>query len=1024
MYRDRRLIFWLCAAAVCGIAIASVCARRSSIRTLPPPATPPLSAQPLRIVPQSPQPAPAVTRARHDADFWLQEPHLIALRYRTVTPAILAGNAAVKNFIVQFGGPLDDGDRQRLEDCGVHVFFATSANAFHVRTSEHALLKTAQNFAPKVLGWAPLLPSDKLLPALHERYAAWPEEPAAADAPEIAYRIEFFPDADPRALTDALTKEATLLKSGNGWLELAGPATRAFADRLAAEDDVYALDLARPKLKHCNLASANASNITPCQNAPLNLNGSGITVMVRDQGAPFNHPDFGTRLTLGPDVMAQSPVLHSTHVCGIIGGTGMADPSQNAQGMANACSFVAYDLNGDEAAEPLDALHTYGALLSNHSYGFETGWDSGVFTDDQATFGTYSSFAQNWDSIVRSEGLIMIKAAGNFRNQSGPGHPPNGVLASDFDFYTTVDASSTSKNVIVVGTSTAGVQAGSPSTATSVLSFSSSGPCTDGRLKPELIADGDSIVSCNTSAAPGNQYTTLSGTSMACAVVTGATALFLQHYQQKTGSIQCPPHYIRALYAETATDFGRPGPDFLHGFGMLDLNAAINLFDLDNNTNTRLVNSSITATVPERFFRFSSDGVTPIKVTLCWTDDFGDVLAQNALINDLDLRVVRASDQSVSFPFVLDKNQPAQSAKPGLNSVDTIEQVLIPAPFADNYLVAVRAPALARNTNFTLASSHALIEDMAPIAKIKASSTSGPAPLSVTFDGTGSSDPDGNIAQYLWSFGDGATATGPLAAHVYSNGSYTATLQVIDDQGATASTSILIGVNNIPPVANLNVTPASGVPPLSALFSSAGSVDPDGTIQNYTWSFGDGTGAFGPQVTHTYAAPGLYFIFLTVTDDGGATARSGTTLLAGNTMTAASARFGLNFQKLGADRFSLTSKNITVSKTLNPLNLGGSVRLGQAQYAFKLDAKGRFNAPPLSGVLTPSKSQFRLTIKNTNLGGAFAGTQATNRTAKAELVSIPFALYLDSGDVFGSTGIPFRYTSKQGKSGAGTAIKN
>ena len=1023
MDRDKRLIFWLCAAAVCCAAIALFCAVRSTPPPTPAP-IPTVTQNSAPTSPTSPTPLPQHTLARHDADFWPQQPHAVALRYRTLLPAILTGNAAARNFIVQFGGPLNDADRQRLEAEGMHIFFATTANAFYVRSSEHALLKSAQDFQPALLGWSPLLPSDKLLPALHARYEKWSDVADVADD-AIVYRLELFPDADAPALAAAFEKAgATLLRAGRRWIELSGPATRAFAGQLASCDDVYALDLARPKLRPCDLAAANASNITPIQNPPLSLNGSGITVMVRDQGAPFAHPDFGTRLTLGPDTVSQSPVLHSTHVCGIIGGTGMADPSKNAQGMAQACNFVAYDLNGDEAAEPLDALHTYGALLSNHSYGFETGWDSGVFTDDQDTFGTYSSFAQNWDSIVRSEGLIMVKAVGNLRNQSGPGHPPNGVLGSDFDFYTTVDASSTSKNVIVVGTSAAGIQAGAPSSNTAVLSYSSSGPCIDGRLKPELIADGDSIVSCNTSAAPGNQYTTLSGTSMACAVVTGATALFLQHYLQITGSVQCPPHFIRALYAQTATDFGRPGPDFLHGFGMLDLSAAITLFDQDNNTHTRLVNSSITAVVPERFFRFTSDGVTPIKVTLCWTDDFGDILAQNALINDLDLRVVRASDQSVIFPYVLDKTQPALPAKPGLNSVDTIEQVLIPAPFADNYLVAVRAPMLSRNTNFTLASSHALVEDLAPVAKIKASSTSGPAPLSVTFDGSGSSDPDGSIAQYLWSFGDGATATGPLAAHVYSNGSYTATLQVIDDQGATASTSILIGVNNLPPIATLSVTPASGVPPLSALFSSAGSVDPDGTIQNYTWSFGDGTGAFGPQVTHTYVAPGLYFIFLTVTDDGGATSRTGTTLLAGKTMTASSARFGLNFQKLGADTFSLTSKNITVLKTLNPLNLGGSVRLGQAQYSFKLDAKGRFNAPPLSGVLTPSRAQFRLTIKNTNLSGALAATSATNRTAKAELVSIPFALYLDTGDVFGSTGLLFRYTATQGKHGAGTAIKN
>src|SRR5205823_5503870 len=124
------------------------------------------------------------------------------------------------------------------------------------------------------------------------------------------------------------------------------------------------------------------------------------------------------------------------------------------------------------------------------------------------------------------------------------------------------------------------------------------------------------------------------------------------------------------------------------------------------------------------------------------------------------------------------------------------------------------------STNFTVASSHALTEDLAPIAVIKPSSTSGTSPLSVTFDATGSSDPDGNIAQFLWDFGDGATGAGALAAHTYSAGSYTATLRVIDDQGASAFASVLIGVDNKPPIVNATVSPPAGLPPLSVLCSS------------------------------------------------------------------------------------------------------------------------------------------------------------------------------------------------------------
>jgi PKD repeat protein len=58
--------------------------------------------------------------------------------------------------------------------------------------------------------------------------------------------------------------------------------------------------------------------------------------------------------------------------------------------------------------------------------------------------------------------------------------------------------------------------------------------------------------------------------------------------------------------------------------------------------------------------------------------------------------------------------------------------------------------------------------------------------LSCSFDASGSSDPDGTIASYAWTFGDGGTATGKTATHTYASaGSYTATLTVTDDKGAT-----------------------------------------------------------------------------------------------------------------------------------------------------------------------------------------------------------------------------------------------
>ena len=76
-----------------------------------------------------------------------------------------------------------------------------------------------------------------------------------------------------------------------------------------------------------------------------------------------------------------------------------------------------------------------------------------------------------------------------------------------------------------------------------------------------------------------------------------------------------------------------------------------------------------------------------------------------------------------------------------------------------------------------------------------------PDPLAVSFSGTGSSDPDGTIASYAWSFGDGTTGTGATVSKTYSAaGNYTATLTVTDDRGATASASQVISVSAPPQI--------------------------------------------------------------------------------------------------------------------------------------------------------------------------------------------------------------------------------
>jgi PKD repeat protein len=146
--------------------------------------------------------------------------------------------------------------------------------------------------------------------------------------------------------------------------------------------------------------------------------------------------------------------------------------------------------------------------------------------------------------------------------------------------------------------------------------------------------------------------------------------------------------------------------------------------------------------------------------------------------------------------------------------------------------------------------------------------TSSCSALSCGFTST-SSDPDGTIAAYAWNFGDGTTSTAQNPSHTYgAAGSYTVTLTVTDNQGATGtvSHSVTVSQGNQSPVAAFT----SSCNNLTCSFTSTSS-DPDGSITAYAWAFGDGATSGAQNPSHTYGAGGSYTVTLTVTDNQGAT---------------------------------------------------------------------------------------------------------------------------------------------------------
>jgi hypothetical protein len=167
-----------------------------------------------------------------------------------------------------------------------------------------------------------------------------------------------------------------------------------------------------------------------------------------------------------------------------------------------------------------------------------------------------------------------------------------------------------------------------------------------------------------------------------------------------------------------------------------------------------------------------------------------------------------------------------------------------------------------------------------PVAVISGDSN-GTVGAAASFSGAGSSDADGSITNYIFDFGDGSPAVDngaePEIEHVFdAANTYTVTLTVRDDLGATGSAAHQIAVVEEPneaPQAVL-ICPGSGQVGQLLDFDGASSYDPDGSIVNYTFNFGDGSGDHDnggvPTMQHAFATENVYTVYLTVTDDDGA----------------------------------------------------------------------------------------------------------------------------------------------------------
>ncbi|MBD1903891.1 S8 family serine peptidase [Trichocoleus sp. DQ-A3] len=485
--------------------------------------------------------------------------------------------------------------------------------------------------------------------------------------------------------------------------------------------------------------TTNADQLWSGGGLGLNLNGSGVTVGVWDQGKVRNtHQEFGSRVVISDS--ASNFNDHATHVAGTIGATGV---NSEARGMANQVNIRSYDWNNH--FQELEAAAKTGLSLSNHSYGKVIGWTSGIdwsgigvygaidtwwsnralFSEAEA-FGKYGQGSNDLDRILyNNPNLLSVWAAGNdrsdsFGNQSGnntyvsyfssnPGNIPNwqkagwykipnssvttapGKDGGNSGYDTLSSEGAVAKNTLVVGAINA-ITADPYNNSNVVMSsFSNWGPTDDGRLKVDVVGNGIDVYS--TLASSDTAYKSSSGTSMATPNVTGTAALLTQHYKNLYG-VSPRSATLKGVITHTAFDAGNKGPDYTYGWGVVDGAAAATfLTNAKNQVTNRLIESTYIGF--QQSYQITSNGSGSLKATLVWTDPpgtpHGNGLDETTrvLVNDLDLSITAPNGQ-VFYPWTLDPNNPsAPAVRTTRNHVDNIEQVLIDTPMPGTYTINV-----------------------------------------------------------------------------------------------------------------------------------------------------------------------------------------------------------------------------------------------------------------------------------------------------------------------------------------------
>ncbi len=388
-----------------------------------------------------------------------------------------------------------------------------------------------------------------------------------------------------------------------------------------------------------------------------NFDGSGINVLVRDDGQIGPHIDFHGRLTQD---LAEPRTINDNHgdnVAGIMSGSGNFDPTK--RGMAAGTGVYVLDYDATFLDNTMNYFFNEDVIVTNSSYsnGCNAGYTEITATVDQQVF--------------QNPTLMHVFSAGNSNNNEC------GYGAGD-QWGNITGGHKQGKNVTTV--------ANLEDDATLVNS-SSRGPAHDGRIKPDIASNGADQFGTE----PNNTYDEFGGTSGAAPGVAGIFAQLHQAYKSLNGGFTAPSSLLKAILLNTANDLGTVGPDFRYGWGHVNAFRAVKVLE-ENRYQTLDVSQGNTT----EFSLNIPEGVNKAKVMLYWDDPEGSIGTSFALLNDLDLKLEKNGVEYL--PWVLDPspnpvtlNQPATKGEDHLNNM---EQVEIDNPEPGAYTVIVNGTIL------------------------------------------------------------------------------------------------------------------------------------------------------------------------------------------------------------------------------------------------------------------------------------------------------------------------------------------